>query len=135
MAEVKARNRSSRNKKKGLSGGGILKVKSLLKKLQKVVLLLVGKNNKPSSSSSIISVAEDVKKGHFAVIVIAVEGPKRFLVPLSCLKNPAFLSLLERAAEEYGFDQHGAITIPCNPSDLETLLAHHQLEEEEDDKS
>ncbi|MED6145534.1 hypothetical protein PIB30_026116 [Stylosanthes scabra] len=133
MADVKARNRSSRNKKKGLSGG-ILKVKSLLKKLQKVVLLLVGKNNKPSSSSSSISIADDVKKGHFAVIAVE-EGPKRFLVPLSCLKSPTFLSLLERAAEEYGFDQHGAITIPCNPSDLETLLAHHQQEQEEDDKS
>ncbi|KAL1361534.1 hypothetical protein AAHE18_03G010800 [Arachis hypogaea] len=125
MAEVTARNRSSSsNKKKGLSGG-ILKFKILLEKLHKVVLLLVGKNNKPSSSY--------VKEGHFAVIA-TVEGPKRFLVPLRCLRNPTFLSLLERAAEEYGFDQLGAITIPCNPSDIETLLAHHQVEKEEDEK-
>ncbi|KAL4294264.1 uncharacterized protein DS421_18g626150 [Arachis hypogaea] len=78
--------------------------------------------------------AEDVKEGYFAVIV-TIEGPKRFLVPLRCLRNPTlFLSLLERVAEEYGFDQHGAIIIPCNSGDIETLLVHHQLEKEEDEK-
>ena len=133
MAKMRVTRRSS-SKKKGVSG--ILKLKIVLEKLQKG--LLQGKNNKSSSycddyeegCDTGSSVPEDVKEGHFAVIADEDgEGPKRFVVPLSCLTNPTFLRLLERAAEEYGFDQDGAITIPCRPSELDMLLAQQWQQE------
>lgn len=68
-------------------------------------------------------VPEDVKEGHFAVIAECGEEPRRFVVPLSCLAHPRFLMLLEQAADEYGFDREGALTIPCRPSEFERILA------------
>ncbi|XP_020214528.1 auxin-responsive protein SAUR32 [Cajanus cajan] len=98
--------------------GGMLKLKSVLEKLQKNLLLCRHK-----TSSSYYGDYEDVKEGHFVVIAEHGEGPKRFVVPLKFLNNSRFLRLLEEAAEEYGFDQRGALAIPCRPSELEMILA------------
>lgn len=77
-------------------------------------------------------VPEDVKEGYFAVVAVEAEKPKRFVVPLSCLTNPTFLRLLEAAAEEFGFDHEGALTVPCQPSELERILAEQWVEGEEE---
>ncbi|XP_010241823.1 PREDICTED: auxin-responsive protein SAUR32-like [Nelumbo nucifera] len=76
-----------------------------------------------SDESAQYSVPEDVKEGHFAVIAVDDGEPKRFVVALNYLTHPAFLRLLEQAAEEFGFDQEGALTIPCRPSEIERILA------------
>jgi len=108
--------------------GGILKLKGVLEKLQKSILLRRHKSSSYGGDYEELGdyrkcVAEDVKEGHFVVIAKDIgEEAKRLVVPLSSLKNPTFLRLLEDAAEEYGFDQH-ALTIPCRPSELEMLLA------------
>ncbi|KAL9236677.1 hypothetical protein vseg_011315 [Gypsophila vaccaria] len=70
-------------------------------------------------------VPKDVKEGHFAVVAMDEDGgvARRFVVPLKYLTQPMFLDLLERAAQEYGFDHRGALTIPCHPSEIERLLA------------
>ncbi|RDX78778.1 hypothetical protein CR513_40897, partial [Mucuna pruriens] len=53
----------------------------------------------------------DVPKGYLAVYV----GPelRRFIIPTSYLSHSLFKVLLEKAAEEFGFDQSGGLTIPC----------------------
>ncbi|KAK9283429.1 hypothetical protein L1049_011671 [Liquidambar formosana] len=53
------------------------------------------------------SLPKDVKGGHFAVMAIDNGNPKRFVVHLRYLNYPAFLTLLEQAAKEFGFDQEG----------------------------
>ncbi|KAG4974403.1 hypothetical protein AAZX31_11G169800 [Glycine max] len=131
MAELNVR--SSSSKRRVL--GGILKLKGVLEKLQKSILFR--RNNKSSCSYCGEYDYEEgdhntvcVQEGHFAVIAEHEEEiTKRFLVPLSCLNNSTFLSLLEKAAQEYGFDQHGALTIPCRPSELERLLLAQQWKE------
>ncbi|KAA0051837.1 hypothetical protein IC582_028235 [Cucumis melo] len=81
------------------------------------------------------AVPEDVKEGHFAVVAVDGEKPRRFVVPLSCLTHPTFLRLLEQAAEEYGFDHEGALTIPCQPSEVEKILAEQwKLESKRDSR-
>ncbi|KAM7278038.1 hypothetical protein ACFE04_005172 [Oxalis oulophora] len=106
-------------------------VKSMLQKS-----LSLGSGRKSSSEdeqeeSRPSYVPKDVKAGHFAVIAVDNEEPKkRFVVPLSYLSHPRFIRLLEEAAEEYGFDRKGALTIPCRPSDLERFLANQQWLEE-----
>ncbi|KAK6231639.1 hypothetical protein QUC31_011103 [Theobroma cacao] len=67
-------------------------------------------------------IPKDVKEGHFAVIAVKGGKPKRFILELSYLRNPAFLRLLEQAKEEYGFHQTGALTVPCQPEELEKIL-------------
>ncbi|KAF7823352.1 auxin-responsive protein SAUR50-like [Senna tora] len=81
-------------------------------------------NREEMERRSCYEVPEDVKEGHFAVIAedIGEMEAKRFVVPLSCLTHPSFLRLLEEAAEEYGFDQEGALTIPCRPKEIERIL-------------
>ncbi|KAJ1384055.1 Small auxin-up RNA [Sesbania bispinosa] len=107
-----------RSKKKVV--GGILKLEIVLEKLQKTLLL---GRNKLSSCGGTTSVPGDVKEGHFAVISEdGDELPKRFVVPLRSLNNTTFLTLLEQAAEEFGFDQDGALTIPSRPIEFEMLL-------------
>lgn len=126
MAKVK----SSAAGKKKIS---IVKLKIVAKKLQKSLLL-----GRKSNSSYIehaheevcdsTSVPEDVKEGHFSVIAVEGEEPKRFIVPLTYLTHPTFLRLLEQAAEEYGFDHEGALTVPCKPSELERILGEQWQE-------
>ena len=67
-------------------------------------------------------VPDDVKEGHFAVFAVKGSEKKRFVVKLEWLKRPEFIRLLELAEEEYGFDQTGALMIPCCPDELEKIL-------------
>uniref|UniRef100_A0A1J3IHM9 Auxin-induced protein 15A n=1 Tax=Noccaea caerulescens TaxID=107243 RepID=A0A1J3IHM9_NOCCA len=62
----------------------------------------------------------DVPKGYLAVYV----GPelRRFLIPTSYLSHSLFKVLLEKVEEEYGFDQSGALTIPCEVETFKFLL-------------
>lgn len=53
----------------------------------------------------------DVPKGHFAAYV--GENRSRYIVPISWLPQPEFQSLLQIAQEEFGFDHHTGLTIPC----------------------
>ncbi|KAJ8631030.1 hypothetical protein MRB53_024353 [Persea americana] len=58
-------------------------------------------------------------KGHFAVYVGT--DLKRFVVPTTYLKHPLFQQLLDRAAEEYGFDYRNGIVLPCDESSFNQL--------------
>lgn len=61
-----------------------------------------------------------VPKGFIAVYV----GPelRRFVIPMGCLSSPDFRVLMDRVAEEYGFEQEGALRIPCDAEDFEHIL-------------
>ncbi|KAL1827689.1 hypothetical protein ACET3Z_006101 [Daucus carota] len=105
-------NKSIISKKKN----GIVKLKVVVEKLQRSFLL--GKKSWDHEG-----VPEDVKEGHFAVIAEDENEYERFVVPLRYLSHPTFLSLLEQAADEYGFDHGGALTVPCRPAQLQKILA------------
>lgn len=110
----------------GKKNKGMVKLSIVIKKLQKSFLLVKRLNsyyNEYDEAGDSTYVPEDVKEGHFAVIAMDNEEHRRFVVPLSYLAHPTFVSLLEQAAEEYGFDREGALTIPCRPSELERILA------------
>ena len=70
----------------------------------------------------------DVPKGYLAVYV----GPelRRFIIPTSYLSHSLFKVLLEKTAEEFGFEQSGALTIPCEIETFKYLLTcmenHHK---------
>ena len=60
-------------------------------------------------------------KGHFVVYV----GTKmiRYIVPTYFLKSPIFQQLLENAADEYGFDCHHKIVLPCDVFTFNNLIS------------
>ncbi|GAB4842923.1 hypothetical protein Ancab_012901 [Ancistrocladus abbreviatus] len=117
---------SSKNKIK--DNGINVKLRLVAEKLLKSLLF----PKKPSSQCDKVyeeCTSSDVKEGHFAVIAVDGCVAKKVVVPLSILTEPRFLRLLERAAEEYGFDHEGAVAIPCSPSELERMLAGLCLEQ------
>nr|GMC82996.1 auxin-responsive protein SAUR21-like [Ipomoea batatas] len=68
-------------------------------------------------SSSRTNRESEVPKGHFAVYVGESEK-KRFVIPISYLKDTSFQDLLSQAEEEFGFDHlMGGLIIPC-PEDI-----------------
>ncbi|XP_062014096.1 auxin-induced protein 6B-like [Rosa rugosa] len=115
----KARSNSGKNK-----NTRIPKLKVLVEKLQWILSLGPLKLNCSTSE------AANVEQGQFAVMAVHGEEEKRFVVPLSYLTHPNFLKLLEQAAEEYGFNYKGALTVPCHPSELEKILNNEQWPEE-----
>ncbi|ESW10614.1 hypothetical protein PHAVU_009G224000 [Phaseolus vulgaris] len=62
----------------------------------------------------------DVPKGYLAVYV----GPelRRFIIPTTYLSHSLFKVLLEKAADEFGFDHSGGLTIPCEIETFKYLL-------------
>ncbi|XVE67093.1 hypothetical protein DITRI_Ditri08aG0132400 [Diplodiscus trichospermus] len=69
----------------------------------------------------------NVPKGHIAVYV-GEGNRKRFVIPISFLNHPLFRDLLNRAEEEFGFNQPmGGLTIPCSEEHfirIITILSH-----------
>ncbi|XP_027150243.1 auxin-induced protein X15-like [Coffea eugenioides] len=64
---------------------------------------------------------ETAPKGHFVVYVGS--EMTRFVLPTSFLKNPLFQQLLDKAAEEFGFDNRSRIVLPCDVSKFQRLVA------------
>ncbi|XP_031123303.1 auxin-responsive protein SAUR22-like [Ipomoea triloba] len=116
---------SSRANGKRKSG---MNLKVVVEKLQKSFVLGKSKRsvaNHVDEFEDSKDVTNDVKAAHFAVMVVDDDERrlKRFIVPLSCLRHPCFLRLLEKAAEEYGFEHEGALMLLCSPTELENIIA------------
>ncbi|KAK1435126.1 hypothetical protein QVD17_00886 [Tagetes erecta] len=108
----------------------LLKLKVVAEKLQKI--LLHPKNHGPRSArfgSSQETIRKDVKEGYFAIIAADDDEERRFVVPLVYLNRPSFQRLLEKAADEYGFNHDGALMVPCRPSELEWMLVNGESED------
>ncbi|XWS59639.1 hypothetical protein CRYUN_Cryun08bG0139200 [Craigia yunnanensis] len=71
---------------------------------------------------------DDVGEGYFTVFAVLGKETQRFVIELDNLTNPAFLSLLDQAQEEYGFEQKGALSLPCRPQELQKILEEWKAE-------
>ncbi|GMQ07759.1 hypothetical protein CsSME_00051825 [Camellia sinensis var. sinensis] len=62
-----------------------------------------------------------VPRGYLAVYV----GPElqRYVIPACYLSMPEFMELMEKAAEEFGYQHDGGLSIPnCEKDDFEVIL-------------
>lgn len=73
-----------------------------MEKMMKLAKMLIGNSEKRPATPI----------GCLAVYV--GEEAKRFVVPLRFLSHPLFKVLLEKAKEEYGFEQRRGLVIPCS---------------------
>jgi SAUR family protein len=65
----------------------------------------------------------DVPKGYLAVYV--GEKMKRFVIPLSYLKQTSFQELLSQAEEQFEYDHPmGGLTIPCREEIFLDITSH-----------
>lgn len=62
----------------------------------------------------------DVPEGFLAVYVGSER--QRFVISANYLKHPLFKLLLEKSAEEYGFEHTGGLPIACDVDAFENLL-------------
>ncbi|KAL6336482.1 hypothetical protein AAG906_018437 [Vitis piasezkii] len=116
-------------KRTGEESRGLMKLEHFIRKLQLVLSLVPSKRmvvqddvEYDEELEAATMVPDDVKEGHFAVWAVMGGEPKRFIVDLCYLTNPAFLRLLEQAEEEYGFEQKGTLAVPCQPEELQKIL-------------
>ncbi|GMN55837.1 hypothetical protein TIFTF001_024957 [Ficus carica] len=76
-----------------------------------------------SNSKKAASITVEVPKGYFAVYVGESEK-RRFVIPVSYLKQPSFQDLLIQTEEEHGFDHPmGGLTITCAEDAFIDLLS------------
>lgn len=61
-----------------------------------------------------------VPEGHLPVYV--GEEMERFVVSAELLNHPIFVALLNKSAQEYGYEQKGVLRIPCHVIDFERVL-------------
>ncbi|KAI8007625.1 Auxin-responsive protein SAUR72 [Camellia lanceoleosa] len=61
-----------------------------------------------------------VPEGHLPVYV--GEEMERFVVSAELLNHPIFVKLLNKSAQEYGYEQKGALRIPCHVFVFERVL-------------
>ncbi|KAL5206801.1 hypothetical protein ABZP36_035010 [Zizania latifolia] len=86
-----------------------------------------------SGGSGSGSGGKGVPEGYVPVYVVSGEGEEaeRFVVRAELLGRPALAELLRRAAQEYGYDHHGPLRIPCPAAVFRRALA--AAGDEEDD--
>lgn len=79
---------------------------------------------RPLSSNSFRSLklrrSSGVPVGHLPVYV--GEEMERFIVSAELLNHPIFIQLLNKSAQEYGYEQKGVLRIPCDVVDFEKVL-------------
>ncbi|KAK2654976.1 hypothetical protein Ddye_008028 [Dipteronia dyeriana] len=96
-----------------------IRVKNAMGQLQEQILKWRTREYKRISSTYNLGTV----KGHFSVLVLSNGETQKFLVALRYLSHPPFIKLLEAAEQEFGFDQKGALVIPCEASELKRILS------------
>ncbi|XP_075507805.1 protein SMALL AUXIN UP-REGULATED RNA 51-like [Primulina tabacum] len=82
---------------------------------------ILQKYSKKTKNENEVRPPLDVPKGHFAVYV--GDNRCRYIVPISFLNRPEFQMLLQSAEDEFGFDHHMGLTIPCQEEVFESLFS------------
>ncbi|XP_062029712.1 protein SMALL AUXIN UP-REGULATED RNA 51-like [Rosa rugosa] len=80
-----------------------------------------------SDSSSSGSSTRRTPSGFLAVYV----GPerRRFVIPARFVNLPVFVGLLEKAAEEFGFETTGGLVLPCEVAFFKDILKFLEKDE------
>ncbi|KAK9099593.1 hypothetical protein Syun_026638 [Stephania yunnanensis] len=110
----------STNQKELVLGSGCGGISPAINKRLRNIDYVLCDSDEDSSCNSHHEPPPDVPKGYLAVHV----GPelRRFIIPTAYLSHSLFKVLLEKTAEEFGFDHEGALTIPCEIETFKYLL-------------
>ncbi|KAK4398737.1 Auxin-responsive protein SAUR72 [Sesamum angolense] len=97
-------------------------MKKLMRRLSKVAdssqyCLL---RSESRAAESIRKRSGGVPEGHLPVYV--GEEMERFVVSAELLNHPIFVKLLNKSAQEYGYEQKGVLRIPCHVFLFERVL-------------
>ncbi|XP_050910367.1 auxin-induced protein 15A-like [Lathyrus oleraceus] len=107
-------------------GKNMVSLKKLVKKVK-----VVGRVDQDPAHKKLLKECEEKKKpkakkkrskkrGVFALYV--GEERKRCVVPISYLRHPLFKMLLEKAYNEFGFQQRNGLVVPCSVSAFHEIV-------------
>ncbi|WOG99894.1 hypothetical protein DCAR_0519250 [Daucus carota subsp. sativus] len=110
-------------------------MKKLIRRLSRVAdssqYTLLRSSTRPLSSNSFRSLklrrSNTVPVGHLPVYV--GDEMERFIVSAELINHPIFIQLLNKSAQEYGYEQKGVLRIPCDVVDFEKVLQALKLGE------
>ncbi|KAK1367275.1 Auxin-responsive protein SAUR72 [Heracleum sosnowskyi] len=71
--------------------------------------------------------SSSVPEGHLPVYV--GDESARFIVSAELLNHPIFIMLLNKSAQEYGYEQKGVLRIPCRVFVFERVLEALRIDE------
>ncbi|XVE48940.1 hypothetical protein DITRI_Ditri01bG0042400 [Diplodiscus trichospermus] len=92
----------------------IVRIRQMLKQWRRKARITASNTNNNGHAPS------DVPAGHVAVCVGT--SLRRYVVRATYLNHPIFKKLLVETEEEYGFNNVGPLTIPCDESFFEEIL-------------
>ncbi|KAL0398990.1 UNVERIFIED_CONTAM: Auxin-responsive protein SAUR72 [Sesamum radiatum] len=100
-------------------------MKKLMRRLSKVAdssqyCLLRSESRAARRPESLRKRSGGVPEGHLPVYV--GEEMERFVVSAELLNHPIFVKLLNKSAQEYGYEQKGVLRIPCHVFLFERVL-------------
>ncbi|XP_022727383.1 auxin-responsive protein SAUR50-like [Durio zibethinus] len=95
----------------------IVRIRQMLKQWRRKARITASNGNNKKNNGHAPS---DVPAGHVAVCVGT--SLRRYIVCATYLNHPIFKKLLAQTEEEYGFNNVGPLTIPCDESLFEEIL-------------
>lgn len=111
-------------------------MKKLMRRFSKVgdssqYCLLRSQSRAARRTESFLKRSGGVPEGHLPVYV--GEEMERFVVSAELLNHPIFVKLLNKSAQEYGYEQKGVLRIPCHVFLFERVLEALRIGGEEVD--
>ncbi|XP_042492531.1 auxin-responsive protein SAUR50-like [Macadamia integrifolia] len=105
----------------------IVRLKQVMKRWKAMSLRCRSELSVPELDSNSGS-SRHIPAGFLAVYV----GPerKRFVILTRFLNLPVFISLLQKAEEEFGYQSHGGLVLPCEVGFLKELLKALEKDEQ-----
>lgn len=97
----------------------IVRIRQMLKQWRRKARITASNHNSSRNNGN-GACPSDVPAGHVAVCVGT--GFRRYIVRATYLNHPIFKRLLVQTEEEYGFNNVGPLTIPCDESVFEEIL-------------
>ncbi|PWA38800.1 hypothetical protein CTI12_AA578080 [Artemisia annua] len=56
-------------------------------------------------------------------VKVASEERRRFVVPMGYLSHPLFKMLLDKASDEFGFEQKNGLVVPCSVAAFQEVVS------------
>ncbi|KAK9049223.1 hypothetical protein SSX86_031808 [Deinandra increscens subsp. villosa] len=95
-----------------------------VKKLAKKVKVKVTSGTEPSYHEHLLKDQEEACSTPTGFIALYIgEERCRFVVPTGYLSHPLFKMLLDKASDEFGFEQKHGLVVPCSVTAFQEVLS------------
>ncbi|KAI3806327.1 hypothetical protein L1987_22226 [Smallanthus sonchifolius] len=99
-------------------------VKKLAKKVKVKVKVKVITSTEPSHHEHLLKDQEEACSTPTGFLALYIgEERRRFVVPTGYLSHPLFKMLLDKASDEFGFEQKHGLVVPCSVTVFQEVVS------------